>query len=457
MSHLIADALSKDPRLKKNKKEILELVREYAKTLTTIRPPLLELKNSYDETIKTFGGYRGIDLFYPYLGSGIGNGTLVELADGSVKYDFISGIGVHFGHSHPTLLEAALNGAMEDIEIHGNLQQNRSSFLLTERLIKESGMDHCILTSSGAMANENALKLAFQKRNPAHRVFAFEHCFAGRTLALAQITDKAAFREGLPSVLGVDYLPFYDWREPENSTKRVRERLSDYLARYPGQHACMLFELIQGEGGCYPGTPEFFIEIMKHLREAHIPIIVDEVQTFGRTERLFAFQSFGLQDYVDIVTVGKLLHTCATLFKKTLRPKSGLISQTYTAASTSIHAALAILDSLLNEDYLGPQGKNKEIRKAFVAKLQQIADRYPDQFEGPFGHGLMIAATPFKGEREKVLKYVRTLFEAGVIVFTAGTDPTRIRFLVPAGGITFADIDQVALILEEVLIKCLTI
>jgi 4-aminobutyrate aminotransferase-like enzyme len=52
--------------------------------------------------LQEFAADRGGKLFYDYIGSGIGNGPLVELADGSVKYDFITGIGVHyFGHSHP--------------------------------------------------------------------------------------------------------------------------------------------------------------------------------------------------------------------------------------------------------------------------------------------------------------------------------------------------------------------
>jgi 4-aminobutyrate aminotransferase-like enzyme len=451
---LVAHAILHDPSFQTAAQKILETVAKHTSRITGIRPPDKDLTLHYEEMIKNFNYYRGSALFHPFLGSGAGNGSLVELADGSVKYDFISGIGVHFGHNHPVLINASLEAAVEDIVIQGNLQQNHSSYELIELLIKESRLPHCFLTSSGAMANENALKLAFQKKFPAHRILAFERCFIGRTLVLSQITDKAAYREGLPHLIPVDYLPFYDWRDPKESTERAVAALDTFLARHPRQYACMCFELIQGEGGFYPGNHEFFIEIMRKLKQNGIAILIDEVQTFGRTENLFAFQSFGLQEYADIVTVGKLLHLCATLYKSDFCPKPGLISQTYTASTSSIRCAKAILQSLIKEDYLGREGKIMRVRKRIVDHLQRIAAKYPDHFEGPFGYGLMIAATPFKGNKERVLNYVRALFEAGVIVLTAGTNPTRLRMLIPAGGVTDEAIDEVCRLLEEVLVKC---
>src|SRR5262249_44344254 len=155
---------------------------------------------------------------------------------------------------------------------------NRDGFELIELLVKHSGLDHCILTTSGAMANENALKLIFQKKTPAHRILAFERCFAGRTIALSQITDKPAFREGLPTNLHIDYIPFYDWRNPDQSCERSLRALQTHINRYPAAHACMCFELIQGEAGSYPGTRKFFTTLMNFLREKEIAIFVDEVQ-----------------------------------------------------------------------------------------------------------------------------------------------------------------------------------
>lgn len=450
---LNADKLFKDPQYLEAKRNLLETILKYQAQLNGIESAKSELKQSYDESLKKLNECRGIPLFYPYLGSGLGKGALVELADGSIKYDFISGVGVHFGHSHPKLIEAGIEAAIQDIPMQGNLQQNREALELSELLLQTSGIDHCLLTTSGAMANENALKLILQKKHPANRILAFEKCFIGRTLALSQITDKPAFREGLPAFLPVDYIPFYDWKNPKESTDKAVSVLKRALSRYPGQHACMCFELILGEGGNYPGKQEFFLELMKILKEHQIAIFVDEVQTFGRTEHLFAFQNFGLQDYVDIVSVGKLLQVCAVLYNESLKPKPGLLSQTFISSTSSLHCGLAILKTILNENFLGKEGRNLALRKHFVDRLQQIADRHPDCFEGPFGYGLMIAATPFKGDKEKVTTYVKALFEAGVIAFIAGDHPTRVRFLIPPGGVTLEDIDRVSTILEATLVQ----
>lgn len=449
---LNADKLFNDPNYLEAKRILLQTVLKYQAQLNTIQPAKAELKQSYEESLKKLNECRGIPLFYPYIGSGLGKGALVELADGSVKYDFITGVGVHFGHSHPKLIEVAIEAALQDIPMQGNLQQNREALELSELLIKTSGIEHCLLTTSGAMANENALKLILQKKHPANRILAFERCFMGRTLALSQITDKPAFREGLPPLLHVDYIPFYDWKNPKESTEKAVSVLKRILSRYPGQHACMCFELILGEAGNYPGKHEFFVELMKILKEHQIAILVDEVQTFGRTDQLFAFQNFGLQEYVDVVTVGKLLQVCAVLFKESFKPKQGLLSQTFISSTASIHCGLAVLKTILNEHFLGKEGRNLELRKHFVDRLQQIVDRHPEHFEGPFGYGLMIAATPFKGDKERVTKYVKALFEAGVIVFVAGENPTRVRFLIPPGGVTLEDIDSVSKILEATLV-----
>lgn len=451
MSKLIADALSKDPAFQAAKKQILKTLEKHSKKITATRPPQQELKEEYTIAIEKMNQYRGLDLFYPYLGSGMGNGALVELSDGSVKYDMISGIGTHFGHSLQEIANAALDAAVQDIAIQGNLQQNRDSLELIELLTHHSGLDHCLLTTSGAMANENALKILFQNRAPAQRILAFEHCFMGRTLSLAQITDRAAFRQGLPSNLHVDYIPFYDWADPVGSTNKALHSLNTYLNRYPNEYACMCFEMIQGEAGNYPGKREFFLNLIEQLKAHQVAVFIDEVQTFGRTDHLFAFQHFGLQNYVDVVTCGKLLHTCATLYRTEIKPKPGLISQTFTSSTSSIRVATTLLKSLLNNEYLGARGKNMRIRKFFVEKLAGLAKRHPEKIEGPFGAGLMIAFTAFKGDKQRALAFVKKLFENGVIAFIAGQNPTRIRFLVPAGGIQNADLERVAQIIEQTL------
>lgn len=450
---LQAEALRKDPRVAQAKQLLLAAVQEHQNSLTTVRPPNPSLKIGYEEMLTAFAECRGSKLWFPYIGSGIGNGALVELMDGSVKYDFITGIGVHYwGHSHPDIIAASIDAAISNTVMQGHLQQNKDAVDLCHMLTEAAQIDHCFLTTSGSMANENALKIAFQKRFPANRILAFDRGFAGRTLTLAQVTDKPAFREGLPSQVNVDYIPFFDAAHPEESTQRSLTALKSHLARHPKEHAVMIFELIQGENGFYPGSTEFFTALMRLLKDNNITILADEVQTFGRTPSLFAFQHFGLEEFIDIVTFGKLGQVCATLFRKEHRPRPGLLSQTFTSSTAAIRAAKVILHHLIHDDYLGPNGKIAQIHNHFVANLKELAKRHPDYIHGPFGIGAMIAFTPFDGDAQRTTKFVHDLFDAGVMSFIAGSNPTRVRFLVPVGAVTPADIDNATEIIQKTLL-----
>ncbi len=451
---LIAEELARDPRFHQAKELLLQTIASHQAKLTGIKPAQVERRQSYEELLEAFAKLRGGALWFPYIGSGVGHGALVELLDGSVKYDLISGIGpLYFGHSHPLLVASSIDAALSDLIMQGNLQQNVDSYQLIKHLVEASGMDHCFLSTSGAMANENALKIAFQRHEPANRVLAFEHAFSGRTITASQITDKPAYREGLPSTLFVDYIPFYHAEDPEGSTAKSLKVLKEHLSRHPKKHAAMLLELVQGEGGFYAGSTSFFTAIMEVLKEANIAIIVDEVQTFGRTERLFAFQYFGLEKYVDIVTVGKVSQVCATLFKGPYKPKPGLLSQTFTGSTSAIKASLAMLETMERENFFGKKGLIATLHHAFVSGFEEIAKRHPGMIQGPYGIGGMIAFTPYHGDAHLTTAIVKALFHAGVISFTAGSHPTRIRFLIPIGALTTQDIAAILPVVEETLLQ----
>ncbi len=452
-----ADSLASDPRIIQAKALILEAVKEHQNHLTGVKPPLPSLKQKFAGQLSQFAQHRGGKLWFPFLGSGLGKGALVELLDGSVKYDFITGIGpLFFGHSHEAIIEACINAAFSDTVMQGHLQQNDDSAELSATLTEVSGLAHCFLSTSGAMANENALKIAFQKKHPAFRVLAFERCFVGRTTALASITDKPSFREGLPPTLQVDYIPFFDYARPEESTKQAVSTLKKLLFRYPKEYAVMCFELVQGEGGFYPGTKDFFVQLMTLLKDNHVAVFADEIQTFGRLPELFAFHYFGLREFVDLVSIGKLSQVCATLYTNEFCPRPGLLSQTFTGSTASIRASQTILRLLLNGGFYGTKGKIQKIFQYFEMKLTALGKKHPHLIEGPFGIGAMIVFTPLGGRQELVVKFVQELFEAGVMSFVAGSNPTRVRFLIPAGAVTNEDIDKALDIVEKVLIKLST-
>lgn len=444
-----------DPRIVEAKKLITEALNDHAKDITEVKSADPDLKQSYEKLMEEFSKDRGGKLFYDYIGSGIGNGALVELADGSIKYDFITGIGVHyFGHSHPGVVGAQIDGAVTNTTMSGNLQQNVDSPKLFNLILEQAnkydgGFDHMFMTSSGVMAAENALKMVFQKKHPAHRVIAFEKCFMGRTLAVSNITDKHVYRDGLPQTLSVDYIPFYDCKYHQGSIDCAIASLRKLFARHKGEYAAICMELIQGEGGYWVGHEDFFKAIIEECKKNNVSVIIDEVQTFMRTEEMFAFQYFKLDKLVDMVNIGKNSQICATIYREDHKPRPGLISQTFTSSGSAINAGYYIINEVANQGYLGKEGKINKIHAHFAKNLDALHEKYPDHIEGPWGIGGMIGMTLFKGDTEKSKQFTFKLFENGVLSFIAGAGPTRVRFLVPMGAVTTDDVDKVCAIIDK--------
>ncbi len=451
---LAADALRDDPRIAEARRLIAEAVAEHSAPLDKSRQPKPELAGDYQTLLERLTASRGGPPFWPYLSSGLGNGPYVELADGSVKLDFICGIGVHGGgHSCPAMVDAAIDAAIEDTVMQGNLQQHPPSIKMAERLIDlaaESGakLDRCLLSTSGAMANENALKIALHHKAPADRVIAFDNAFAGRTLAMASVTDRPNYRMGLPLALEVDYLPFRDPSNPQLSQRWAVDELHRLLKRHPGRYAAFWAEPIAGEGGYYPGSHEFFAALCQPLREAGIPIIFDEVQTFSRTSRAFAFQHYELDEFADIVTVGKITQVCATLYGEAFQPRGPILSQTFTGSSSSIATGLAMLELLESEGCFGGDGQNMKRHAYFAGQLERLQQSYPGLLNGPFGEGMMIVFTPGDGDLEHAKTLMMTMYDVGLLGFVCGSDPTRIRFLPPPATTTLEHIDAAIALLE---------
>jgi len=144
---------------------------------------------------------------------------------------------------------------------------------------------------------------------------------------------------------------------------------------------------------------------------------------------------------------------CGTLFRSKFKPRPGLVSQTFTGASTAIAAGIYIIKQLVGGGYFGPNGSNMTLGTYFSDRLAEFSHRMPSAVAGPFGTGMMVAFTPFGGDAAKVKQFSLDLFEAGVIGFTAGSSPMRMRFLPPLGAVSQADIDTVMACIEGVISK----
>src|SRR6185312_4930970 len=102
---------------------------------------------------------------------------------------------------------------------------------------------------------------------------------------------------------------------------------------------------------------DFFAPLFEECRRAGVLIWIDEVQTFARTGELFATHRLDLDDYADVITIGKVFQGSAMLYRKALTPDSALISGTYSGATVPMAVAIRILEKLTTGGYFGPNGR----------------------------------------------------------------------------------------------------
>lgn len=444
MAASVADRLFEDPNFQAAVKDLVGRVTAAAKTLEG--PKAAADREPARALAKRILEVRGRPLFYDgVVGSGLGRGVLAEMADGTTKIDFIGAIGTNFfGHGDPDMLETAVKAALADVAMQGNLHPNREYLFFLETLIKHAPgrLKKGWLAASGADANENALKIARQKRGGARIVLAFEHNFAGRTTTMAEITDVPGYRKGQPHRGEVLYLPFFDPKDAAGSTARAVATLKQHLHRFGDEICALMMELVQGEGGVNAGTREFFLALIEVAKAAKVPVWADEIQSFGRTRELFATHMFGLDDHVDLITIGKMVQTACTLYTDEMTPDPGLLSGTFAGGTVSLALGRRVIERLAAGNHFGENGRHAAIEKKALSLMRGLAEgRCKGMLHDPVAVGTMVAFVPFDGSAETAKRTQQACWEHGVIAFNAGHDPSKIRMLIPGGAATDADLE----------------
>jgi 4-aminobutyrate aminotransferase-like enzyme len=456
MAQLIGKQIEESQQISNEVGQLVQSVTKLNSQISGIKPAHPEHENQGKKWLERAGSIRGRPLHYPYVGTGSGSGVYVELEDGSVKMDLINGIGIHLmGHGNPRVMQASVRGALSDIVNQGNLQPNREYVVFLEKLVglaaRTSKIKYGWLATCGTMANESALKITRQKHSPARMVLCFKNAFAGRSTMMAELTDNAAYKVGLPEYHEMLRIPFYDKKDPRSAENTLR-LMKEHVAKHEQNISTFVFEPMLGEGGYQAAPREFFIPLLDFCREKKISIWADEVQTFSRTGEVFAFETLGIGSYIDICTIAKTAQVGATLYTEEYNPKPGLIAGTFSGASTCLAAGIEILD-MLQEGFTGPQGRIQQIHKKFIGMLNELNETTcKGLLTDAGGMGLMIAVTPYDGSKEKVDALLKRMFANGLIAFTCGKDPVRVRFLIPA-VIKDEDIDVARKVIEKSILE----
>ncbi len=224
-----------------------------------------------------------------------GEGSYLFDQDNRRYLDWMQGWAVNcLGHSPGAVVQALSAQAARLINV-GPAFYNAPAVELAGLLTSHSCFDQVFFGSSGAEANEGAIKLARkwgQKyRSGAFEIITFTNGFHGRTLATMSASGKAGWDTIFaPQVSGFP-------KATLNDIESVRALVGK-------QTVAIMLEPIQGEAGVIPANTEF-LQALRQLCDDHeLLLIVDEVQTgCGRTGTLFAYEQHGIEP--DIMTLGK--------------------------------------------------------------------------------------------------------------------------------------------------------
>ena len=221
-----------------------------------------------------------------------GFGSRVWDVEGREYVDLTAGWGVTgIGHCHPELVLAISDQARTLMQTT-NIVYTKPQLDLADRLARLAprGIHQSFFTSSGAEANEGALKLAARKTGR-NRFVSTHNSFHGRTLGVMGCLGQEKYRAPWKGIVReASFVPYGD-------ADALKAALTPEIAAF-------IVEPVQGEGGVVVPPPDYLRRVADACHAAGALLIADEVQTcVGRTGRWLACDHSGVTP--DIVTLGK--------------------------------------------------------------------------------------------------------------------------------------------------------
>jgi acetylornithine/N-succinyldiaminopimelate aminotransferase len=352
--------------------------------------------------------------------------TIID--DKGVEYlDLYGGHAViSVGHSHPKYVER-LKNQLDNIAFYSNAIQNPLQEELATKLGELSNCEHygLFLCSSGAEANENALKMASFITGKS-RIITFHNSFHGRTSAAVAVTDNEKINAPLNKQHEVTFLPFDDEMALEKELKK-------------GDVAGVIIESIQGVGGLEQASTSFFKALERLCKQYEVVLILDEVQAgYGRTGKFFGFQHHDIQP--DIITIAKGMGNGfpigGVLISHQYEAKYGMLGTTFGGNHLSCAAGIAVLD-IIKEENLMQNATN--ISNYFIEAIKAVP-----QVKKIKGRGLMIGI-----EFDFDIADLRKKLVVDKHIFTGNSSNKNLIRILPSLTITKDKIDFFIVALKE--------
>lgn len=344
-----------------------------------------------------------------------GEGSRLWDDKGKEYIDLMSGIAVtNLGHV-PTKVKERVIAQLEELWHCSNLFHVPHQEKLAQILTENSCMDAAFFCSTGAEANEAAIKIARRyaqevMKTERYEIITFYQSFHGRTLATLTATGQEKVQIGFkPLMPGFVYAKYNDL---ESVSALINDRT-----------CAIMLEMVQGEGGILPADPAFIEGVSKLCEEHGLLLIVDEIQTgLGRTGKLFAYEHYNVEP--DVITLAKGLGSGlpvgAMLGKAKLIPAftAGSHGSTFSGLPTIMAAGIATMEVILEEK--------------LPARAAQLGDYAVELLREKLADNPLVANIRGKGLligielTEPAAELVNTIHQAGVLVITAGPNVIRL-------------------------------
>ncbi|HJM56489.1 MAG: L-lysine 6-transaminase [Planctomycetes bacterium] len=369
------------------------------------------------------------------------------------------------GYNHPATLEPEFCSA---IELTGRNKPASSDLYTTYMAefveafatrVSPEGFDHHFWVSGGALAVENALKVAFDWKaqkvgvdlvNDGNDlvVLHFRQAFHGRSGYTLSVTNTVPDKIAL--------FPKFDWPRVHNpaiefdlegnvcndieaSEAQTWAEIEAACEKYKGRVAAILVEPLQGEGGDNHFRTEFFQKLRGYADSEEALLVFDEVQTgFFGSGKPWYWQYHGVRP--DVVAFGKKSQICGIYagprvdeVADNVFVRSSRINSTWGGNLVDMVRSTKFIEIIEEEnlaDNVAARGQQ------LVSGLRSIA-RDQGHISNVRGQGSMVAFTLESPEQRD--EYIRQMHARQLLVLASGEQAIRFRMSLV---VTEAEIDQ---------------
>ena len=428
----------------------------YSDAVTTIMRPVMP-----DDVHRQLSRHLLVDGLPLVLDLHASRGSwLVDERDGTAYLDLFTFFASSaLGMNHPGLVEdpifrdelllAALNKPSNSDVFSVALARFVTTFA---RVLGDPGLPHLFFVEGGALAVENALKVAFDWKSrhnerrgidPAlgTKVLHLEHAFHGRSGYTLSLTNTDPVKTARFPTFGWPRIPAPYLSEGRDV--RLAERISLAAARaaferHPYDIACFVMEPIQGEGGDHHFRPEYLQAMQALCVEFDALFVLDEVQTgCGLTGTAWAYQQ--LDVCPDVVAFGKKTQVCGIMAGGRVDEVDGNVFQvssrinsTWGGSLTDMVRARRILEVIESDRLIRHASGQGSVLSEL---LDGLASTHPS-VTNVRGRGLMRAfSLPDGTTRDRVLERLRE--DERVLLLGCGARSIRFR---PSLGVATSEL-----------------